>query len=265
MIKRSFIFIAGHHRSGTSLLHEIIRDHPLISGFLNTGVPEDEGQHLQTVFKPARKYGGPGKYIFKHGSHMTEEHNLATDVSAEKIMEQWGKYYDHSCEHYIEKSPPNLIRTRFLQKLFPNSKFIVILRHPLAVSYATQKWSKTSIRSLIKHTLLGYEIFMKDMGYLSNVYVLRYEDFVIRPQEEIDKIYNFLNLNSQKIQHVVKPDVNEKYFSMWEDCRKNSLRKLLFPINRDLENSANKFGYSIFNYRKLFPSPLLGEHNIIIN
>jgi len=99
----------------------------------------------------------------------------------------------------LKKAPPNLIRIRFFQKLFPNSKFIVILRHPLAVSFATQKWSKTSIGELIDHTLLGYEIFMNDMDYLCNVYVLRYEDFVANPQDEIDKVYYFLNLESLHI------------------------------------------------------------------
>jgi hypothetical protein len=141
------------------LLHEIIRAHPAISGFRNTGVPEDEGQHLQSVFKPASYFGGPGKYIFNRNSYMNENHALANFRSAEAIMQQWEKHYDQSCESYIEKSPPNLIRTRFLQKLFPSSKFVVILRHPLPVSYATQKWSRTSIKSLIEHTLLGYEIW----------------------------------------------------------------------------------------------------------
>ncbi len=261
MINKSFIFLAGHHRSGTSLLHEIIREHHLISGFSNTGVPEDEGQHLQNIFKPAKAYGGPGKYIFNKNSHMTEDHNLATDLSAEAIMRQWEKHYDASCEHYIEKSLPNLIRTRFFQKLFPNSKFIAILRNPLVVSFATQKWSKTSLKSLIHHTLLGYEIFMNDMDYLRNVYVLRYEDFVANPQNEIDKVYDFLNLESLHIQHTVKPDVNEKYFSMWETNRKTFLKRLLLPVNGDLEKRANKFGYSIRNYRNLPNSPILDMHN----
>ncbi|WP_290526323.1 sulfotransferase [Alcanivorax sp.] len=153
------------------------------------------------------------------------------------------------------------LRTRFFQKLFPNSKFIVILRHPLAVSFATQKWSKTSIKSLLDHTLLGYEIFMNDMGYLRNVYVLRYEDFVANPQDEIDKVYDFLDLESLHIQHAVKPNVNEKYFSMWESNRKSLLKRLLFPVNGDLEKRANKFGYSLCNYRNLLPSPVLGAHN----
>ena len=33
----------------------------------------------------------------------------------------------------VEKSPPNLVRTRFLQALFPDARQIVVTRHPIAV------------------------------------------------------------------------------------------------------------------------------------
>ena len=107
MTDKSFIFLAGHHRSGTSLLHEIIKEHPLISGFSNTGVPEDEGMFLQNVYEPAKTYGGPGKYIFDKNSHMDENHPLATVENANSILQQWEKYYDKNCPYYVEKSPPS--------------------------------------------------------------------------------------------------------------------------------------------------------------
>ena len=261
MVNERFVFIAGHHRSGTSLLHSILRAHPFVSGFSKTGVPEDEGQHLQSVFKPALAFGGPGKYIFNKNSYMNEHHSLATEQSAKSIWKQWSQHYNKECEYYIEKSPPNIIRTRFLQKLFPNSKFVCVLRHPLAVSYATQKWSKTSILSLVEHTLLGYEILMKDIDYLRNAYVIRYEDFTNRPQLEIDKIYDFLGLKSLPIQDNVRPNINEKYFAIWDRDKKNlHLRGLLPVVGEQLEKRTNIFGYSIANCRTLLPSSLLGYH-----
>lgn len=261
MIDKKFVFLAGHHRSGTSLLHEIIREHPFISGFSETGAPEDEGQHLQSVYEPAKTFGGPGKYIYDPNSYMNEQHELATELSAKAIIEEWEQYYDTNSPYYIEKSPPNLIRTRFLQKLFPNSKFIVILRHPIVVGYATQKWSKTSIKSLIEHSLRGYEIFMNDIPYLSNVYVVRYEDFVDKPQKKIKKIYEFLNLEPIKMEHVVRSNVNEKYFSMWRKNRASWLRRLQFSVNDELERRANRFGYSMKTFENLISSSILGVHN----
>lgn len=255
MKNKSFIFLAGHHRSGTSLLHEILREHPLISGFSQTGVPQDEGQHLQNIYSTAKANGGPGKYIFNKNSYMNEDHSLATKQSAAAILQQWEKFYDKSCAYYIEKSPPNLIRTRFLQKIFPNSKFVVIFRHPLAVSYATRKMSKTSIDNLIDHTLLGYEIFVSDMPYLKNIYMLRYEDFVVNPQAEVNRIYDFLDLEPITIRHDIKSNVNDKYFLMWHKER----RQLVSNVIKSMESRVKKFGYSFKDCNNLSSFPLLSK------
>ena len=59
---KTLIFVAGLHRSRTSLLHKVISSHPEVSGFSQTGVPEDEGQHLQSVYKSAKSFGGAGTW-----------------------------------------------------------------------------------------------------------------------------------------------------------------------------------------------------------
>ncbi|NOQ64217.1 MAG: hypothetical protein GQ582_06870 [Methyloprofundus sp.] len=261
MEDNTFIFLAGLHRSGTSLLHEILREHSEVSGFSKTGAPEDEGQHLQAVYEPAKSFGGPGKFAFDQKSYMDESHSLATNVCAKDIFEQWSKYYDLSSKYLIEKSPPNIIRTRYLQRIFSGSKFIVILRHPIAVSYATQKWSNTSVKSLINHSLHAYEIFLDDMRLLNSVYVLRYEDFVCEPQETVDTICRFLDLSPITVHHKVRNNINEKYFSIWKSDRKKFYNKVLFKITPDLEARANRCGYSLINYNECVPVPWLGSHN----
>jgi hypothetical protein len=261
---REFIFLAGLHRSGTSLLHEIIREHPEISGFSGTGAPEDEGQHLQSVYKPAKAFGGPGQFVFDIRSYMDESHPLATHKSADAIFKQWSTYFDLSRRYFIEKSPPNIIRTRFLQKIFPRSKFIVILRHPLAVSYATKKWSRNSIPLLLEHCLLAYEILFDDLKNIAHAYIIRYEDFVANPQYSIDDIFLFLGLKSILIDRDIMKDVNGKYFSIWDTDRKISNNRIFNRIANDFEARANRFGYSIENYNVMLPAPWLGAHGNII-
>lgn len=260
MEDKQFIFLAGLHRSGTSLLHEIIRKHVEISGFSGTGVPQDEGQHLQSVYEPAKTFGGPGKFAFDNRAYMDESHILATPENANLIFEQWSKHYDLNCKYLIEKSPPNIIRTKFLQKLFPKSKFIVILRHPLAVSYATKKWRKSPIPELIQHYFLAYEAFLKDMDTLNSVYILRYEEFVIEPQKVIDNIFNFLELTPVKVCHDIHESINEKYFLKWEKDRKKLANRISYRTPKKVENLANKFGYSFKNYSSLVSVPWLGAH-----
>ena len=117
MIDKKFIFLGGLHRSGTSLLHEIIRNHPSVTGISNTDVFEDEGQHLQSVFFPGIAFGGPGKFAFNKKAYMNENNGLVSNANSERIFSDWSQYLDLSAEYIIEKSPPNLIRTRFLQAL----------------------------------------------------------------------------------------------------------------------------------------------------
>ena len=50
MPDHTYVFVGGLHRSGTSLLARSLEAHPSVSGFRDTGVPEDEGQHLQSVY-----------------------------------------------------------------------------------------------------------------------------------------------------------------------------------------------------------------------
>ena len=61
-MEHRFVFLAGLHRSGTTLLARLLAAHPEISGFSGTGEPADEGQHLQSVYPAARVYGGPGRF-----------------------------------------------------------------------------------------------------------------------------------------------------------------------------------------------------------
>jgi len=247
MQDKKFIFIAGLHRSGTSLLDKIIKSHPKISGFHNTGVPEDEGQHLQSVYEPAKAFGGPGKFAFHPESYMNETHPLATEENAKKLFKEWSSYLDISQEYIVEKSPPNIIRTRFLQNLFPNSKFIIILRHPIAVSFATKRWSDGSTTELIEHYLKAYEILTEDLQYLKNWHIIKYEDFISSPQKTIDEIFNYLELEFISINQKIKKDINKKYFLQWKEEKKNISKEELNFFYDKYEGRVNKFGYSLKN------------------
>ena len=57
------VFIGGLHRSGTTMLENLIMKTFDVS-VLRAQVPENEGQHLQNVYLPASEYGGPGRFAF---------------------------------------------------------------------------------------------------------------------------------------------------------------------------------------------------------
>ena len=142
-----FIFVCGLQRSGTSILTRLLSEHPSISSMKKVHVPQNEAMYLQDVFPNDDAAGGPGRFAFWPEARLTEE-----DFDEEKgarIRASWSKYWYPSQNYLIEKSPGNLIRTRFLQALSPKSLFVFILRHPIAVTLATKKWSNTIMFSLM--------------------------------------------------------------------------------------------------------------------
>jgi Sulfotransferase family len=235
------VFVGGLHRSGTSLVARCLGAHPAVSVFRDTGVPEDEGQHLQTVYRPAKDFGGPGRFAFASDAHLTEGSPLVSEDSRRRLMEEWGGLWDQTKPVLLEKSPPNLVRGRFLQALFPGARLVMVLRHPLAVSYATQKWSQTSLRALVRHWLAAHETFAADLPRLEHVHVVRFEDFVADPGATLGELYAFLELEPVPPGIEIRPDANEAYFARWR--QKPALSRRL--LTRAYEKRVAAFGYSL--------------------
>src|ERR1039457_3081490 len=83
----------------------------------------------ESVYTDSWEWGGVGRFGLRPDAHMTEAHPLATDVSRRTLASEWGRYWDLDRPVLIEKSPPNMIKMRFLQALFPHAHFVVMVRH----------------------------------------------------------------------------------------------------------------------------------------
>ena len=193
-----FVFVAGLHRSGTTLLARLLAAHPEISGFSGTGAPADEGQHLQSVYPSDHEYGRPGRFGFAPEMHLTESSPLASEKSARMLYEQWSPHWDLSRTLLLEKSPPNLIKTRFLQALYPGAAFVVIVRHPIPVSIPTAKWRGTRrYDRMFEHWLRCHALFEADCEHLDRVHVLTYEQLVRDPAGVLRAIFEFLSSSNR--------------------------------------------------------------------
>jgi hypothetical protein len=247
-----FVFLCGLHRSGTTLLFRMLREHPEMTGFANNKVAdewtplEDEGQFLQGIYPPAMCYGGPGSFAFAPEAHLTESSELLTPENKVQLAVDWFPYWDLGKHYLLEKSPPHLLMTRFLQSVFPNSSFVIIVRHPVAVSLATTKWNPRSLDSLIEHWLVAHETFEADRPHLQRVMTVAYEALVEEPAVTLHQIYDFLGVASHATSFAASTEHNQKYFAQWLEMAGNpqsgaSIR----DWSARYETRVRTFGYSL--------------------
>jgi hypothetical protein len=270
--ERKYVFVCGLQRSGTSVLGRNVARLEKCTGFKNTGVLMDEGQFLQDIYPIDAEFGGAGRFGFDPRAHRTESSELLTPENVARLRACWHAHWDENETIFVEKTPANLLMTRFLQAVFPNSYFIVMQRHPVPVSMASQRWkvSVSPLYRLFEHWLHCHELFEEDRKYLKHVYELRYEDYVKTPGKYHEEIATFLGtrvpeppkedtlrtvaqwpnpLGLRVPEHAMEELTeahNKKYLDRW--C--NLLEKSFFGsyyryITRKYEPKFAKYGYSL--------------------
>ena len=270
--QRKYVFVCGLPRSGTSLLGRNIGRLENCTDLKNTGAIEDEGQYVQDVYPIAYEFGGAGRFGFDSRTHRTETSPLLTSENVAKLHASWHKYWDNSKSIFVEKTPANLLMTRFLQAAFSNAYFVVVRRHPVPVGMAAQKWkvNVTSLYNMFEHWLHCHAIFEGDRKHLKHVYELRYEDYVENPKRYHEEIASFIGTRvpeppkEDTIRIVVQwPNTaglrvpergmeqtsgihNQKYFNRWRKLLNDSFFKSYYRhIARKYEPQFAKHGYSL--------------------
>jgi Sulfotransferase family len=243
------VFVGGLHRSGTTPLARLLATHAQVSGFRDTGVTEDEGQHLQDVYPSARAYGGPGRFAHRAEAHLTETSPLVSAGNAARLWDEWSTHWDLSRPVLVEKSPPNLIKMRFLQALFPDARFLVLVRHPAVVALSTSKWRRRiSLRELVEHWVTAHEILLADAPHVRNLRVVTYEHLIARPEQELAEIADFLDLDRPLSRQTLLTDRSVGYLRQWEalaQSRRPWARNSHSRLSADLEPRVRRFGYSL--------------------
>lgn len=237
------VFVGGLHRSGTSPLTRALASHADISGMHATGAPEDEGQHLQSVYAPALANGGAGSFALDPASHLDERH-AGPDVAA-RLSSDWSPHWDLDRPLLLEKSPPNLVRMRYLQAAFPGARFVLLLRHPVVVSLAQKKGRRPSLDHLVRHWLAAHERAAADAGKVEHLFVVTYEQLTAAPDAVVARIHQWLGIAPRPVPaDVALSPRDDLYHARWDSLRRSALfRPYTGYLARRYGGATAAFGY----------------------
>ncbi|MCH2486813.1 MAG: sulfotransferase [Erythrobacter sp.] len=173
-----YVFVAGLHRTGTSLVARMIAQHEAVRAIAGSPAPEDEGCYLQGAIPHTARHGIPGRYATEPAQHHVEGDRFDTLETKMRIEADWDRCFAPGGTWRVEKSPVNLTRMRLYQQLFPMAQFVIVLRHPAVMAAALAKWIDEDAATLIDYALDAYDLAFRDLEYLHAAMVLRYEDLV---------------------------------------------------------------------------------------
>ena len=122
-----WVFIVGCYNSGTTLLHEILTNHPQI-GYLPT-----EGHFLTDQLPSEHELDIPRMWHLRKKLFQLESDDSLPDAT--RIKREWSmRLKNRNSPILLEKSPQNGARMPWLQDNFENAHFIALIRNGYAVA-----------------------------------------------------------------------------------------------------------------------------------
>jgi hypothetical protein len=182
-----WLFIVGCNNSGTTLLVETLQSHPLIRS-----LPK-EGQRLTTAI-PNSAPLGIGRVFSQRMDLFRRTENDPGDC-VPHLRYDWAYYADPQPGIRLEKSPPNTLRSRWLQRHFSPARFIVLVRNPYAVCEGVARRRGHSIAEAAEHWRLVHDVLDEDMPQLDRCLTVRYESFCADPLPVLQQVQDFLGLD----------------------------------------------------------------------
>ena len=236
---QTMIFVGGLHRSGTTVVAQVVSGSPQASGLTETGAMMDEGQFLQDAYPQGSVLGGPTAWALNPRAHLTERDVENPDTLREQLWNSWSPYWDLSREFLVEKTPLNILRSRYLQAAFPDSGFLFVVRHPMLQALAVEKWypdmrGKMGFRlaGLVELWCTAHETLSADLPHLRSASVAKYEHIVQDPVGEFERVGREIKLPAELKVENLASSRSERYSQRWEQMAVKRASKTVRPRSR---------------------------------
>lgn len=284
--KKCVVHIHGLHHSGTGYLRQ--RTYDALGGkeqatlHLGTGKPQDEGQHLQSIFPPFKK-----RLFMKICGNGTiwDAYNCPqllllakNDSNKLKVFEEWSQFWDMTKPFLIQKTPTLDVAFLEQMKIHP-TVHVLSIRHPLSwyppvrfhgagdafsllLSW-TNVWAtvlgqlRHAVRSFV---VVNYEALVGDEDkHVIETAARLIQDFCSIEEKEKRQTWRRLELHSG-VNSSTYSSLSSKQRTIWDSCENNSLCRSLMG---DLSDIMSKFGYS-WDRDSIYDPGKINRHNTVL-
>lgn len=248
VVPEKWVFVVGCYNSGTELLMNLLGSHVGIASH------PVEGQFLTDQLISDYELGLPRMWVLREDLfHLTESDQGPDPV---RLKKEWIMRLDRRKPVFLEKSPPNAARTRWLQHHFDNAHFIALVRNGYAVAEGIRRKAEPfhlregwPIDLCARQWSRSNEVLLEDSPYLDNLIWVRYEDLVEKPEHELNRMLQFLGLETapgRSIDVQRQWSVHEKAETI-RNMNEESISRLsegdVQLIRREAETMLRHFGY----------------------
>lgn len=198
----SLVFVISPPRAGSTLLQRMMGAHSEV--FTH---PEP---HLISPIAHLGVYGNVDKAPYDHINAAEAIKAFIDDLPNQEqdYLDALRAYTDTmygrmlattDCTYFLDKTPANALALPFLSRLYPDAKYVVLTRHPLAVfsSYANSffngDWETAhAFNPILERYVPAMASFLRERPV--PLLHVAYEDVVMEPEPQLERIFAFLGL-----------------------------------------------------------------------
>jgi len=195
-LRGPIVFVVGVARSGTSWVQAILRAHPEVNGAYETGLFELDGP-IASLLDPARwTPGAKGlEMLMTRDAMVAEVRHLTSRLLARRLGPD-----DH---HLVEKTPTHLFSIPLISEVFPEARFIHVVRDGrdvyVSVRQASRSWAPDWRKRRLQMTAAGQaRLWKKSLGVvdraapaLAERYMeIRYDEIKQHPFDSYRRIFD---------------------------------------------------------------------------
>jgi hypothetical protein len=185
-----FLFITSTNNSGSTVLVRFLENcRNIISLF-------GEGQYSADEFMPLPVENNVARVWTEKAEIFENNDNYNWEMIKNTWMEIWKKDPKYNETFYnrvfLEKSAPNVLRAKLLEKEFANSYFIIMMRNPYAVTEGIKSLKGYDTGRCIRHWVAAARKQMENINSLARNIWFTYENMCDNPEQVLDQVKKFM-------------------------------------------------------------------------